>query len=297
MQRNVLLGPKVWLRVGGPAERFAQPVDENELAFLLKEHGPATVLGCGSNVLVRDGGIAGTVVSLLRTFRQISQPTPDTVLVQAGVLNSTLCAWAAERGVANFAFLTGIPGSMGGAVRMNAGCHGRQTGDTLLSVRAMDSEGAVHVLQKADLGFAYRTMALPADWIVLSALFQAYCAPLHEISATMAGFMAHRALHQPVSERTCGSLFKNPPEGSAWRLIDAAGCRGWTEGDACISTKHANFLVNTGKATAAQIEALILRVQTRVFANSGVFLDPEVQVIGRSSALLKESFPPASQMS
>lgn len=272
-----------WFRVGGPAEVLYRPAGrEDLLAFLaaLPESLPLTVIGVGSNLLVRDGGVEGVVLRLTRGFADI-EVEDGLVIAGAGALDLNVAKTAAAAGLAGLEFLVGVPGTVGGAVRMNAGAYGSEIKDLLVWAEAADRRGRVHQLTAAELGFGYRRSALPADWIVLRAALQGRPGDGAEIARRMAEIQAQRGETQPIRSRTGGSTFKNPEGRKAWQLIDAAGCRGLTIGQAQVSEQHCNFLINLGEATAAELEDLGEEVRRRVEAASGVRLEWEIKRIGR----------------
>jgi len=272
-----------WFRVGGPAEVLFRPAGRGDLlAFLadLPEAVPVTVIGVGSNLLVRDGGVEGVVVRLTRGFADI-EVEDGLIIAGAGALDVNVAKTAAAAGLAGLEFLVGVPGTIGGAVRMNAGAYGRETRDVLVWAEAADRQGRLHQLTAADLGFGYRRSSLPADWIVLRVAVQGRPGVAAEVQARMAEIQAQRDDTQPIRSRTGGSTFKNPQDRKAWELIDAAGCRGLTLGRAQVSEKHCNFLINLGGATAAELEGLGEEVRRRVEAASGIRLQWEIKRIGR----------------
>ncbi len=278
-----LLGDITWFRVGGPADVLFSPADEADLAYLLArlpEDVPVTTIGLGSNLLVRDGGIAGLVIRLGRGFGQIALEESGRIRVGAAVPDVKLARTAAEAGIAGLSFYRGIPGAVGGALRMNAGAHGTETCDVLVEARAVDRTGRVHRLALADLGYGYRHCSAPGDLIFTEALFQGRTGDPEAIRAEMQEVADYREARQPVKSRTGGSTFKNPPGRSAWRLIDEAGCRGLRIGGAHVSEKHCNFLINEGEATAEDIERLGETVRARVRARSGVRLEWEIKRLG-----------------
>jgi UDP-N-acetylmuramate dehydrogenase len=279
---GVALADITWFRVGGPAEVLFTPADEADLAYFLAEvpEQPVFVLGLGSNLLVRDGGVRGIVVRLGRGFGEARVESGHRLRVGAALPDVKAARAAADAGLAGLAFYRGIPGSIGGAIRMNAGAHGRETKDALVSVRAVDRQGRVHEIAAVDLGLTYRKSTLPPDWIVTEALFQGEPGESRAILAEMDAVAAYREQHQPIRERTGGSTFKNPPGGSAWKVIDAAGCRGLTIGGAKVSEMHCNFLINVAGATAEDIERLGETVRARVRAHSGTELTWEIVRIG-----------------
>ena len=287
LRRNVPLAPLTWLRVGGSAEFVFQPADADDLAAFLEalpEDVPVLPMGVASNLLVRDGGLEGVVIRFGGPLAKV-EARGGTILAGAGALDQRVAQEAQRAGLAGLEFLIGIPGTVGGAVRMNAGAFGGETKDRLLWAEALDRKGALHRLSNAELGFAYRRSALPADWIVVRAAFQGVPGDPEAISARMDAIKAEREAAQPLRVATGGSTFKNPPGHKAWQLIDAAGCRGLRRGGAMVSEKHCNFLINTGGATAAEIEALGEQVRTRVREASGVVLEWEIVRIGRPAAL------------
>ena len=284
LQANFRLGDITWFRVGGPAQVFFVPADEEDLAYFLArlpEHIPVYVLGLGSNMLVRDGGMAGVVIRLAKQFFTDIRMEPDLrIRTGTAVPDVKVARVAAENGIDGLAFFRGIPGGIGGALRMNAGAHGGETKDVLVEARALDRKGRLHILSNADFGYTYRHSAAPEDLIFTQALFQGRKGDPSAILAEMDRITAAREASQPIKERTGGSTFKNPPGHKSWQLIDAAGCRGMTIGDAQVSEMHCNFLINRGKATAAEIETLGETVRARVLAHSGILLDWEIKRIG-----------------
>lgn len=274
------LAPFTWFRVGGPAERLARPADLQELlALLADEAGPVTVLGAASNLIIRDGGIRGLVLRLpARGFGAV-EVQADGVVAGAAALDATIAEHAAAAGLGGLEFLCGIPGSLGGAVAMNAGAYGRDIRDVLDWAEIATPEGMVR-LDAAGLGLAYRQAELPARGVVVRARLRAERGDAAAIAARMAEIRAAREAAQPVRARTGGSTFRNPEGRMAWALIDAAGCRGLRRGGAQVSEKHCNFLLNTGGATAAELEALGEEVRARVLAHSGVALEWEIKRLG-----------------
>ena len=276
------LAPVTWFRVGGPAEWLVRPEDADDLVALL--HGlPAgvslTVLGAASNLIIRDGGLPGVVVRLGGAFGRV-EVEADGVVAGAAALDATVAEHAAAAGLVGLEFLCGIPGSIGGAVAMNAGAYGTEVKDVLDWAEVATPRG-IERLPAAGFHFAYRHAALPAPpAVVVRARFHATPGDPAAIAARMAEIRAAREATQPVRSRTGGSTFKNPPGHRAWELIDAAGCRGLTLGGAQVSEKHCNFLINTGGATAADLEALGEQVRARVLAHSGVTLEWEIKRIG-----------------
>ena len=282
LQYNQPLGGLIWFRVGGPADVVFRPADEQDLADFLRAlplEIPVTIIGVGSNLLVRDGGIRGVVVRLVGDFNQMTI-NEDTIEATASNLDSTLAQAAQENGRTGLEFLSGIPGTLGGALRMNAGAYGREAKDIVLSATALDRSGTTHTLTPQDLGFTYRHCAVPQDWIFLSATLAAPVGDKDAIAARMDEIRQTREATQPVRSRTGGSTFANPPGARAWELIDQAGCRGLRRGGAQISEKHCNFMINTGNATAADLEDLGEEVRDRVRNLSGITLEWEIRRIG-----------------
>ena len=278
------LADLTWFRVGGPAEVLFTPADEEDLARLLASLDPdvpVTVIGLGSNLIVRDGGVPGVVVRLGgKAFGSIAIDG-DALTVGTAVPDMRLAKAAAEAGLDGLAFYRGIPGSIGGALRMNAGAHGGETTDVLVEARGIDRGGALRTFSHADMGFSYRHSDAPEDVIFTRAVFRGRTGDRRAIEAEMERVTAAREAAQPIRERTGGSTFANPDGGKAWQLIDAAGCRGLRRGGAQVSEMHCNFLINTGDATAADIEGLGEEVRRRVRDTSGVELRWEIRRIGR----------------
>ena len=279
---NQSLAELTWFRVGGPAQVLFIPEDENDLSYFLTEL-PAeigvTMVGLGSNLIVRDGGVPGVSVRLGRGFGEITVEGLN-LRTGAAVPDVKVARAAQEAGIAGLSFLRGIPGSIGGALRMNGGAYGREIKDALIEARAVDRGGRVHVLSNADMKFAYRHCGAAGDYIFTEALFAGTRGDPAAIAAEMEKITESREATQPVKSRTGGSTFKNPPGRKVWQLIDAAGCRGLRIGDAQVSEMHCNFLINLGNATAADIETLGETVRQRVKANSGVELEWEIKRIG-----------------
>ena len=276
------LAQVTWFRVGGPAEVLFRPADEADLAAFLAAKPadvPVTVLGVASNLLVRDGGVLGVVVRLTRGFAAI-ETRGGEIAAGAGALDLNVALAARDGGLAGLEFLSGIPGTVGGALRMNAGAYGREVKDVLVSATALDPKGGRHVLGPAELDLSYRHCGVAEDWIFTGAVFKGGSGDPAEIGRRMAEIQAAREASQPIRARTGGSTFANPPGAKAWELIDRAGCRGLTRGGAMVSEKHANFMINTGDATAADLEGLGEEVRRRVHETSGVTLRWEIKRIG-----------------
>jgi len=272
-----------WFRAGGPAEVLYSPADEADLAYFMKGTPtdiPITIIGLGSNLLVRDGGIEGVVIRLGRGFGEIAVEEGSRLRVGAAVPDVKVARAAADAGIAGLSFYRGIPGCVGGALRMNGGAHGRETREVVVEARAVDREGKVHVFPVAELHYEYRHCGVPDDLIFTETLFQGEPGEPAKILAEMDGIAAYREQAQPIKSRTGGSTFKNPPGKKAWQLIDAAGCRGLAVGDAKVSEMHCNFLINEGNATGADIEKLGETVRARVKETSGVELEWEIKRLG-----------------
>jgi len=278
------LAPYTWFRVGGPADALASPADEDDLAYLLAalpREIPVTVIGVGSNLIVRDGGVRGVVIRLGgRAFGPVEMNDDHRVFVGAAALDAQVARAAAETGIDGLAFLRGVPGAIGGALRMNAGAHGGEIKDVLIEATGFDRAGQKRRLDSAAMGYSYRHCEAPEDLIFTRAVLQGRPGDRAAIEAEMERITRAREHSQPIREKTGGSTFKNPPGHKAWRLIDAAGCRGLIVGDAEVSTMHCNFLINRGNARAADIETLGEEVRRRVFETSGVALEWEIKRIG-----------------
>ena len=283
---NAPIGPMTWFRVGGPAEVLFRPADTEDLAaFLaaLPEDVPVTVIGVGSNLLVRDGGIPGVTIRLGRGFAETT-PEGDEVATGAGALDMNVALTATQAGIGGLEFLSGIPGTIGGGFQTNAGAYGREFKDALISAEAVDRTGARHSVSVAELGLSYRHSEVDPSWIFVSARFRGTPGDPAAIVKGMEEIKAAREASQPIRARTGGSTFANPRGQKAWELIDKAGCRGLKRGGAMVSEKHANFLINTGEATAAGIEGLGEEVRQRVREKFGVQLEWEIRRIGRPLA-------------
>ncbi|WP_363346730.1 UDP-N-acetylmuramate dehydrogenase [Methylocystis echinoides] len=283
LSANEPLAPYTWFRVGGPAQLLFMPADEADLAYFLARLPrdiPVVVIGLGSNLIVRDGGVAGVVIRLsAKGFGDIV--VEDARLrVGAAVPDVKAARAAADAGVDGLAFYRGIPGAIGGALRMNAGAHGGETKDALIEARGVDRDGHIRVFSNAEMGYSYRHCSAPEEIIFTQALFQGRPGDPQTILAEMDRITQAREASQPIKEKTGGSTFKNPEGHKAWRLIDAAGCRGLIVGDAQVSEMHCNFLINRGQATAADIETLGETVRRRVKETSGVELHWEIKRIG-----------------
>lgn len=273
-----------WFRAGGPADAMFQPADEEDLAAFLKavpEEVPVMVVGVGSNLLVRDGGLAGFVVRLsAKGFGDVETMSPTRLRIGTALPDKRAAAAALEAGIGGFHFYHGIPGAIGGALRMNAGANGVETRERVVEVRALDRKGEIHVLSNADMGYAYRHCSAPKDLIFTSVVMEGYAEDKDLIRAAMDEVQHHRETVQPIREKTGGSTFKNPEGTSAWKEIDKAGCRGLMIGGAQMSPMHCNFMINTGTATGYDLETLGETVRARVLENSGIRLHWEIRRLG-----------------
>ncbi|MBY0258392.1 UDP-N-acetylmuramate dehydrogenase [Methylobacterium sp.] len=280
---NQPLSDLTWFRVGGPAQALFTPADAEDLGLLLAAldpEVPVTVIGLGSNLIVRDGGVPGVVVRLGGKAFGTVAIDGETLRVGTAVPDMRLAKVAAEAGLDGLAFFRGIPGSVGGALRMNAGAHGGETTDVLVEAHGVDRRGEARRFGHVEMGFAYRHSSAPDDVIFTSAVFRGRPGERAAIEAEMERVTAAREAAQPIRERTGGSTFKNPPGAKAWQLVDAAGCRGLTVGGAQVSPMHCNFLINRDNASAADIEGLGEEVRRRVRETSGVELHWEIKRIG-----------------
>jgi len=276
----------IWFRTGGAAEWLVRPKDVADLAAFLKAldpTAPVMAVGVGSNLIVRDGGVPGVVVRLPKSFATVTVEPGHRVRAGAGAMGITVASAARDAGIAGMEFLRGIPGTIGGAVRMNAGAYGRDTSNLLIEATVVTRAGEIEVWPAEKLGYTYRHSEVPADAVVVEAVLQGVPGEPAVIGAEMDRIAAEREASQPLRSKTGGSTFKNPAGHKAWALVDAAGCRGLTIGDAQVSEKHCNFLLNLGAATSADIEALGEEVRRRVQAQSGIELEWEIQRVGLSA--------------
>ncbi|MFT3987098.1 UDP-N-acetylmuramate dehydrogenase [Aestuariivirga sp.] len=283
LEANAPLADLTWFRVGGPAEVLFAPADEDDLAAFLSatpKDVPVYVIGVGSNLLVRDGGVPGVVIRLGRGFADVTVEEGHRVRAGTAALDVRVARTAAEAGIDALTFLRGIPGTIGGALRMNGGAYGGETRDILVEARAVDRSGTRHVLSNADMHYSYRHSGAADDLVFTEALFQGKPGGKAAIQAAMDKITESREATQPIKSRTGGSTFKNPPGHKSWQLIDKAGLRGFAIGPARISDLHCNFLINEGGATAAQIEELGETARARVLETSGVTLEWEIKRIG-----------------
>lgn len=286
ISENAILANTTWFRVGGPAEVLFRPLDLDDLADFLAAcpaDVPVTTIGVGSNLLVRDGGVPGVVIRLGRGFADI-RVEGQMVVAGASALDLNVAHVAAEAGIAGLEFLCGVPGTIGGALRMNAGAYGDEMKDVLVWAKALDRQGRRYCLTPDRMGLSYRHCDVPEGWIFTGAKLKGHPGEMPAIARRMGDIQAQRADTQPLKTRTGGSTFANPPGKKAWELIDQAGCRGLTRGGAMVSDKHCNFLINTGEATASDIEGLGEEVRRRVFEASGIALEWEIRRIGVSNA-------------
>jgi UDP-N-acetylmuramate dehydrogenase len=283
LSSGVVLADYTWFRVGGPAEVLYTPADEADLVYFMANttrEVPVTVIGLGSNLLVRDGGIAGVVMRLGRGFGDVTIEDGSRLRAGTAVPDVKVARAAADAGISGLSFYRGIPGCVGGALRMNGGAHGRETCEVVVEARAVDRQGNVHVLPVAELHYSYRHCGAPEDFVFTEALFQGEPGAPAAILAEMDDIAAYREEAQPIKSRTGGSTFKNPPGRKSWQLIDAAGCRGLRVGGAHVSEMHCNFLINDENATAADLEELGETVRARVKQTSGVELEWEIKRLG-----------------
>ncbi|GAA5094686.1 UDP-N-acetylmuramate dehydrogenase [Bartonella acomydis] len=294
---NMDMRKVTWFRTGGLAELFYQPADEADLTLFLKnlpEFVPLTIVGIGSNLLVRDGGVPGVVIRLSpRGFGQVQQVSTKRFLVGAATADKHLASAALEAEIAGFHFYYGIPGGLGGALKMNAGANGIDTAARVVEVYALDRQGQRHVLSLKDMRYSYRHCDIPEDLIFTAALLEGERGKQDDIRAAMDEVALHREIVQPIREKTGGSTFRNPEKTSAWRVIDEAGCRGLRIGGAQMSEMHCNFMINTGQATGYDLEVLGETVRARVFAHSAHLLQWEIQRIGQfEQGRIVSSFDP-----
>lgn len=284
MTPDAAMSAVTWFRTGGPADVLFQPADAEDLATFmaaLPDDVPVLVVGVGSNLMVRDGGVRGVVIRLSAKGFGAIETIDDTKLkAGAAVPDKMLAGAALKASIGGFHFYHGIPGALGGALRMNAGANGTETRERVVEVYAIDRQGVQHTLTNADMDYAYRHSGAPADWIFTGALFEGYREEQSVIQKMMDEVQHHRETVQPVKEKTGGSTFKNPEGTSAWKEVDAAGCRGLMIGGAQMSPLHCNFMINTGSASSHDLETLGETVRTKVLDNSGIRLEWEIKRIG-----------------
>ncbi len=277
------LAPFTWLRVGGPAELLFLPKDEADLAMFMAQKStetPVFVLGAGSNLLIRDGGLPGVVIRLGAGFGQMQVEAENRIRVGAAVPDRVLAKFAAKNAIDGLSFYAGIPGTIGGALRMNAGCYETETADVLIEAVVIDGLGRRRIVPAAELDYAYRHCSAPKDWIFVEALYAGTPGDPAKITQKMNEITARREQSQPIREKTGGSTFKNPDGAKSWQLIDAAGGRGRRVGAAQMSEQHCNFMINTGGAKAAELEELGNSIQRSVLENSGIELEWEIKRVG-----------------
>ena len=283
LKADAPLAPLVWFKAGGAAQWLFEPQDADDLSAFLRGLDPAVpvmALGLGSNLIVRDGGVPGVVVRLGKPFAKVERRDATTLICGGGASGILVSSTARDAGIAGLEFLRSIPGTVGGFVRMNGGAYGRETCDILVEAQVVLRSGEQVTLSNADLGYTYRHSALPEGAVVVSATFRGHPGEPAAIQHEMDRIAAAREESQPLRSKTGGSTFKNPEGHKAWQLVDEAGCRGLTIGGAQVSEKHANFLLNTGDATSADIEALGEEVRRRVKEKSGIELEWEIQRVG-----------------
>jgi len=274
-----------WFNLGGPAKVFFKPKNVNELSLFLKENNEISeikVLGAGSNILIRDGGIEGIVIKLGKNFSHLSLFNSDTVIAGASALDRKLSDFAYENSLSGLEFLSCIPGTIGGAIKMNSGCYDQDISKILISVQAMDLNGKIKVIYSKDIKFYYRGTNLNEKLIFLSATFKGKMDDKLNIKKKMEKFIKQKKIAQPSKIKTCGSTFKNPTNEKAWRLIKDSGCAGMSVGGAYISKQHCNFFVNDGNAKSNDLEKLIYQVKKKVLEKTGIDLELEIQIIGKN---------------
>ena len=275
-----------WFNLGGPAKIIFKPKNLNELSnFLKKINGSSKVkvLGAGSNVLIRDGGFNGIIIKLGKYFSHLSMFNKNTIIAGSSILDKNLSNFGLENSLSGFEFLSCIPGTVGGGIRMNSGCYGEDISKILVSVQVMDLSGKVKVIYLKDINFSYRKCDLDENLIFISATFRGKIESKNNIQKKINNLIEKKKKDQPSKIKTCGSTFKNPENSKAWKLIKDSGCAGMQVGDAHISEKHCNFFVNTGKAKSSDLEKLIYKVKEKVLAKTGILLELEVQIIGEKS--------------
>ena len=282
---NENLSNSSWFNLGGPAQVLFRPKNLKELSIFLKKingYGNIKIIGAGSNTLIRDGGLDGVIIKLSKAFSHLSMLNPHTIIAGASAIDKNVSKFASQNSLTGFEFLSCIPGSIGGAVKMNTGCYGENISNILISVQAMDHTGYIKIINAADIKFYYRGSDLSNDLIFISATFKGKKDKKENIEKKINMFLKKKANTQPLKVKTCGSTFKNPKNKKAWKLIQESGCIGMKIGDAQISDKHCNFFINNGKAKSEDLEKLILQVKDKVFKKTGVKLELEVQIIGKT---------------
>ena len=274
-----------WFNLGGPAQVLFRPKNLKELSIFLKKingFSEIKIIGAGSNTLIRDGGFDGVIIKLGKAFSHLSMLNSDTIIAGTSALDKNVSRFALQNSLTGFEFLSCIPGVIGGAVRMNSGCYGEDISNIIISVQAMDHAGNIKIINSSDIKFYYRGSNLNNDLIFISATFKGKKDKKLNIKKKMNVFLKKKENTQPLKVRTCGSTFKNPENKKAWKLIQDSGCAGMKIGDVQISEKHCNFFINNGKAKSKDLEKLILQVKDKVFKKTGVNLELEVQIIGKS---------------
>ena len=282
---NENLSKLSWFNLGGPAQVLFRPKNLKELSIFLKKingYGNIKIIGAGSNTLIRDGGLDGVIIKLSKAFSHLSMLNSHTIIAGASAIDKNVSKFASQNSLTGFEFLSCIPGSIGGAVKMNTGCYGENISNILISVQAMDHTGYIKIINAADIKFYYRGSDLSNDLIFISATFKGKKDKKENIEKKINMFLKKKANTQPLKVKTCGSTFKNPKNKKAWKLIQESGCIGMKIGDAQISDKHCNFFINNGKAKSEDLEKLILQVKDKVFKKTGVKLELEVQIIGKT---------------
>ena len=282
---NENLSKLSWFNLGGPAQVLFRPKNLKELSIFLKKingYGNIKIIGAGSNTLIRDGGLDGVIIKLSKAFSHLSMLNSHTIIAGASAIDKNVSKFASQNSLTGFEFLSCIPGSIGGAVKMNTGCYGENISNILISVQAIDHTGNIKVINAADIKFYYRGSDLSNDLIFISATFKGKKDKKKNIEKKINMFLKKKANTQPLKVKTCGSTFKNPKNKKAWKLIQESGCIGMKIGDAQISDKHCNFFINNGKAKSEDLEKLILQVKDKVFKKTGVKLELEVQIIGKT---------------
>jgi len=282
---NENLSKLSWFNLGGPAQVLFRPKNLKELSIFLKKingFGNIKIIGAGSNTLIRDGGLDGVIIKLGKAFSHLSMLNPHTIIAGASAIDKNVSKFASQNSLTGFEFLSCIPGSIGGAVKMNTGCYGENISNILISVQAIDHAGNIKVINATDIKFYYRGSDLSNDLIFISATFKGKKDKKENIEKKINMFLKKKANTQPLKVKTCGSTFKNPKNKKAWELIQESGCIGMKIGDAQISDKHCNFFINNGKAKSDDLEKLILQVKDKVFKKTGVKLELEVQIIGKT---------------
>jgi len=275
-----------WFNLGGPAKVIFKPMNLNELSLFLKsinEFDKIKVLGAGSNTLIRDGGFDGIIIKLGKSFSHLSLLDKNTIIAGASVFDKNVSNFALENSLTGFEFLSCIPGTIGGGVRMNSGCYGEDFEKILVSVQVMDFQGKMRVIYSSDIKFSYRGCNLENNLIFVSATFKGKSENKINIQKKMNNLIKQKNGDQPTKIKTCGSTFKNPENNKAWKLIKDSGCGGMRVGDAYISEKHCNFFINKGKATSKDLEDLISEVKSKVFNKTGINLELELQIIGEKT--------------